>query len=193
MGEANPSAYQIAMAELPKGYSLGMCAYCGRAIKVNCLVQDANGKKFSIGSDCVKKSNDIKLLTETQVFQRKIRLEKQSELRKAKLDVKINLYEASLQKEREENGGLTNSELRIRLQEEAKLQRIESLRELSSIISRQVGNFAASIASELNMGKIDFSLRAVEIMQKICDKQKSGLDVASILAEAKAESDIQEK
>lgn len=35
---------------------LNGCDYCGRPIRVHCIIQDKNGKKFKVGSGCVKKN-----------------------------------------------------------------------------------------------------------------------------------------
>lgn len=36
----------------------GNCAYCGTKIKLSCVVSDADGKTFVVGSDCVRKTGD---------------------------------------------------------------------------------------------------------------------------------------
>lgn len=38
------------------GQPMGCCAYCGQGIKVCCVIKDANGKTFTVGSDCVAKT-----------------------------------------------------------------------------------------------------------------------------------------
>lgn len=44
----------------------GTCAYCGNGIKYCCVIQDADGKTFEVGNECVKKTDDagmIKIIT----------------------------------------------------------------------------------------------------------------------------------
>ena len=36
----------------------GSCDYCGHAIVVHCHIESADGKRFKVGSDCVKKIGD---------------------------------------------------------------------------------------------------------------------------------------
>lgn len=38
------------------GQPMGSCAYCGQGIAVCCLIESADGKRFDVGSDCVRKT-----------------------------------------------------------------------------------------------------------------------------------------
>jgi len=38
------------------------CDFCGTGIMVVCIIQDANGKRFKVGSDCVAKTGDKGLI-----------------------------------------------------------------------------------------------------------------------------------
>lgn len=38
------------------------CEYCSRAIMEVCVIQDINGKRFKVGSNCVKKTGDFGLV-----------------------------------------------------------------------------------------------------------------------------------
>lgn len=63
LAEANPSAYNNAMANAPrlKG-GIGSCAYCGTGITNHFIIKSDDNQIFAVGSDCVQKTNDGKLI-----------------------------------------------------------------------------------------------------------------------------------
>lgn len=58
MAEQNPAAYQNAMRDMPRGYGIGSCAFCGMPLIHNFLINSADGHKFVVGSECVAKTRD---------------------------------------------------------------------------------------------------------------------------------------
>tara|TARA_R110000796_G_scaffold84556_1_gene184224 strand:- start:1863 stop:2396 length:534 start_codon:yes stop_codon:yes gene_type:complete len=40
------------------GQPMGTCAYCGQGIAICCQIKSADGKTFTVGSDCVTKTGD---------------------------------------------------------------------------------------------------------------------------------------
>tara|TARA_R110002167_G_scaffold143958_2_gene333718 strand:- start:57003 stop:57533 length:531 start_codon:yes stop_codon:yes gene_type:complete len=40
------------------GQPMGTCAYCGQGIAICCRIESADGKRFTVGSDCVAKTGD---------------------------------------------------------------------------------------------------------------------------------------
>jgi hypothetical protein len=64
LGEQNPTAYSNALAALPRDLAngCGSCAHCGTPIMNICIVQNADGKKWGIGCDCIRKTDDAKLV-----------------------------------------------------------------------------------------------------------------------------------
>ena len=40
------------------GQPMGTCAYCGQGIAICCRIKSADGKTFTVGSDCVAKTGD---------------------------------------------------------------------------------------------------------------------------------------
>lgn len=59
LAEQNPSAYQMALGDMPKlKNGCGTCANCGMAIRNICIVQDADGGVWGVGCDCVEKTGD---------------------------------------------------------------------------------------------------------------------------------------
>jgi hypothetical protein len=52
------------------GQPMGTCAYCGQGIAIICSIEDADGKRFTVGSDCVKRTGDRGLHIATTTVQR---------------------------------------------------------------------------------------------------------------------------
>jgi hypothetical protein len=48
------------------GQPMGTCAHCGMGIAVCCTIQDADGKRFVVGSVCVNKTADAGLIKQTR-------------------------------------------------------------------------------------------------------------------------------
>lgn len=53
LAEHNPTAYNNALRDAPKG--AGSCAHCGRGILHNVIVRDQAGNTLCIGTDCAQK------------------------------------------------------------------------------------------------------------------------------------------
>jgi hypothetical protein len=58
LAEHNPDAYNNALRELPRHLKggCGTCSYCGLAITIICIVRNAEGDEFGVGSDCILKA-----------------------------------------------------------------------------------------------------------------------------------------
>ena len=56
------------------GQPMGTCDYCGQGIALCCRVESADGRKFTVGSDCLSKvyAKGTRLLTDAQRAVRKI-------------------------------------------------------------------------------------------------------------------------
>jgi len=98
LGEHNPTAYNNALAAMPPEFGCGICAFCGAALVHNCLIKSADGKTFSVGSDCVLKTGDMGMIDMEKFYKKKAAREASDKARKSEND-------ARLEKEREENGG----------------------------------------------------------------------------------------
>lgn len=87
MAEKNPVGYANAMKALPKG--AGSCKYCGMPLIHNYIIKDALGTTFVVGCECVNKTGDAGLMTETvkvkKAHEKAIRAEKSA---KKKADIK---------------------------------------------------------------------------------------------------------
>jgi hypothetical protein len=55
LAEANPQAYNAAMADAPRIDGLGFCSHCGRDIAHNVIIRDGRGKLRVIGETCAEK------------------------------------------------------------------------------------------------------------------------------------------
>lgn len=100
-----------------------VCDHCGTSIVNHHIIQDANGEKFSVGSECIKKLNDVELS------------EKADSIEKAELD-RIKKEERKLMDdlEREINKGHTNKEMRSILKKENEKLWIEKRKEAAKPI-----------------------------------------------------------
>lgn len=79
----------------------GSCDYCGNGIRFECWVLSADGRRFKVGSDCIRKVDDSGLMAayksspQFREHQRKLRLAKaQREL--AELDAMIAAHRDAL-------------------------------------------------------------------------------------------------
>jgi hypothetical protein len=62
------------------------CEFCGTAIVINCRVQDANGKEFIVGSDCILRVGDAHLGNAVKNYRKQA-------TKQAQLDRVVNLAE----------------------------------------------------------------------------------------------------
>lgn len=127
----------------------GVCDHCGTAIVNHHIIQDVNGEKFSVGSECIKKLNDV-VLTETASQAEKEELDR---IKKAERELMDEL-------ERNNNNGFTNKEMRSILKKENEKRwaekRIEIAQPLISFISgvRLKSNKSTSLKSYDDSGFI---------------------------------------
>ena len=82
LAEQNPTAYNNALALLPRGIGCGSCQYCGTAIMHNFIIESSDGHRFVVGSDCVAKTGDAGLIREVKVRRVRAKQEKREAARK---------------------------------------------------------------------------------------------------------------
>jgi len=154
----------------PTDVRVGTCAMCGIGLTNNFIIKSADGKKHSVGCDCVNKINDARLTTEIKEIQRKARLAKKEAERQAKADAR----EAELQAQRDRNGGLTDYELHVKAEKdalEAKMApRIALLAPLAKELEDGKGGFRDSVAWAMKKGEIPGG-RGIEIVFDILAKK----------------------
>ncbi|MGL4481883.1 MAG: hypothetical protein ACRCTW_05100 [Lactococcus garvieae] len=85
----------------------GICDHCGTKIVYHHIIADENGQQFVVGSECIKKLDDVQLIEVSEKVEK--------EALKAK---KVQVRNMMDKKEREINGGLTNKEMRKKLAQE---------------------------------------------------------------------------
>lgn len=66
------------------GQPMGTCKHCGTGIAVCYVIRDANGKEFTVGSSCVEKTHDVKLITRAKALKNA----RNREIAKARRDAK---------------------------------------------------------------------------------------------------------
>jgi len=187
--EHNPMAAQGQWANVHKvcealGLSgVGSCDICGTGLMNNFVCRDANGKHFVVGSDCVQKLRDTKLVTKVQ----KAEAERQRRIQLAKAEAKREearkLFSAELELQRVRNGGLTDIEV-IRKAEDDRRKAAADERAakysvenawLVKVIDQQSGDFCIDMTRKLETTALeDFSPRQIDILRDIFAKNHDG-------------------
>lgn len=177
IAEANPTAYNTIMQSAPQEFRIGSCSVCGMGLVNNFLIKSLDGKKFSVGCDCIKKRGDSKLIAEVEFIKKRIarekRLVKTEEKRKQQL-IQQNLI---LEKERLVNGGLTNAEVAKIAEEKKQTEKREYIRaelhDIFSVIDCKTSDFWKSISESLSKGYLPYG-RGWDILMS--ELSKNGLD-----------------
>lgn len=104
IAEANPSAYQhqiLVATEQARAYGvrLGACDACGTGIRYNYVIRDGLDEHYVVGSECVTKTGNAKLIDEAKAEKKRLERAKAAEI-----------YQA----EREAHRAATRTERRIR-------------------------------------------------------------------------------
>jgi hypothetical protein len=84
--DANPNAYNAALADHPDVPMIGTCNFCGMAITDHFLVKSSDGKLFAVGCECINKSGDTGLMRNVSAEKRKLDADKRHAREKSKLD-----------------------------------------------------------------------------------------------------------
>jgi hypothetical protein len=184
LAEANPSAYNAALAALPPGIGCGTCAFCGHPLRYNYIIESADGHRFVVGSECVNKTGDAGLVNMVKREKRRAAREKKEAARRVK-------WEATIDRQRKRNGGLTDGELAAQLFEKERAPRITILAPLAERLADGRGGFCDSVAEGLRNGDLP-SGRGLEIMVDILAKQAGRSGSKAYWAEAeRIEADIE--
>lgn len=156
LAEQNPSAYTLAMQDAPRDLvgGCGTCSNCGRAITVVCIVQDGQGRKYGVGSDCISKTEDKALCEPAAVA--KARHERN--VRRAAAEAKrIKRHEQWLK----DNAPRLEAERLAREAQEAaqKAKAVKVVEDFAPILAvldyrSQPGNFCSNMAAELRSGNV---------------------------------------
>jgi hypothetical protein len=146
------------------------CHYCAHGILWRCHIVSSDGKHFHVGTDCVKKTGDKGLIDTVKAEQNRVRREKAEAKREvARL--------ATLQAERDRNGGLTDYEVSQKRQNDKRavwLAKTAAPRAVLSAFADKLddnkGGFCTDIARQMRAGDI-VSGRALHIAKEIVAKQ----------------------
>lgn len=136
--EVNPLAFQSMILHTPKGFSLGYCSICNHPLIHHFLMTDKNGKKFSVGCDCVEKSGDLGLIKEVNQLKR-------TDAENKSIAAKAAATRAKHDAERAINGGMTNAELALHNKEEAKNLFYNEHKELFDAVKLADNEFALTV------------------------------------------------
>lgn len=149
---------------------MGTCVHCGHPILNIQIVRRGDGKLYGVGSECINKVGDGKLISAAKAEKNRIAREKSAAKREANRIARLDA-------QREKNGGLTDYELSEKLREEARAaedQRLKPIIEALSPYANQLedgnGGFRDSVARDLRNGHIP-SGRGFFIMLDILAKQ----------------------
>lgn len=142
----------------------GTCACCGMAIMIICVVIDANGDRWGVGSDCVMKAGEKALGDKIKVALAKRRRAIERDKREAKRNAQREAFEAAIATDKRALPGETNGQMRQRLnaeydaerarQAEASKAREESLKDILTALDGQRSHFFASLAAQLRNGPL---------------------------------------
>jgi hypothetical protein len=170
LAEHNPNAYNNHMQSIPKDVVCGSCAFCHTALTHNYIVQSADGKKFVVGSDCVKKTGDLGLAEQIKLIDRQLRTEARMKAMEADAKAKLN-------KERDANGGLTNEEMFqlkkaeiLKAREPIESLIVEKLSPFTKALNQANGPFAHDMLVQLSQCNLDLTSRTVRIIIDIAAK-----------------------
>lgn len=87
----NPDAYNNALRSIPRGYGGGTCAYCGQAIMHCYMIKAACGATFSVGSECVFKTGEAKLIAQAKLQKKRADRERRERERLVRIHVRIEI------------------------------------------------------------------------------------------------------
>lgn len=108
----------------------GVCDNCGTHIVYHHIIEDTNGQQFVVGSECVKKLNDVELIEVSEKIETAALKEQKETIR--------NLMD---EKERAVNDGLTNKEMKKLLIKEAENKKQEKRKIISANLIEMIRYF----------------------------------------------------
>lgn len=171
--EANPEAYNAQMRSKPE-FCHFSCDHCGTCISNHCIIVDATGKKFCVGTDCVMKTTHTEVISKVKLAIRKKAKAVRDAKREAAQQARKAAYMAELQAQRDANGGMTDDEV---AQKKAIADRKETLARIAAIVAPVAdalvaagGDFCMSIARDYREGRAPRG-RAKTIVAEIIAKQ----------------------
>jgi len=176
----NVEGYNNAMIEAwhvarSHGVRLGSCDVCGTGIHNHYVIQEAGGKRFVVGCDCVAKTDDSKLITAVENDRRVRDRAKRRAASEVKYAAERQRRIDAEQTERSANGGKTLREIDEESRQAALIVAREKYQKenwwLIHIIQGMSGEFIQSMTDKLCEGPISgLSDRCVSILRDIYGK-----------------------
>lgn len=175
MAASNPEGYRRALEDLPRGIALGTCRACGQSLMINCLIRDADGKRFAVGSDCVLKTGDARLVAKVEADRRRRAREQRQAKAAAMRAARAAEHQRRLQDERARNGGLTDAEAAESERQAAMARAVdrysaENAWLIERLSAMSEGGFVADMVAKLKGGPLNeerFYPRAIDAMRDI--------------------------
>jgi hypothetical protein len=174
LAEKNPSAYQNALADLPRDIigGCGTCYNCGHAITNVCIIENAQGDRYGVGTDCVLKTDDPCLGNKAKVAIAKLQRKQRFARATAKREAHRQKWLGSVSNEAGETNAQRIERERTE-QEAAQKARKDAVWAkfgfLLPYLSGPEGGFCASIAAGIRNGQAPHG-RALEICGEIYAK-----------------------
>lgn len=175
LAEHNPEAYNNALAGAPAACR-GTCDVCGMGIMHHYIAKDATRKLFAVGSECVLKADDTKLISEMKAIKNKAAREASAAKRLAQRQADMAAAEADRAAQRERNGGMTDYEVeQVRIAAEKEEKRLAFRAAHPDLVAALEGSdFGQSILVDfMNTGKFPQN-RAFPICADIFAKYHGG-------------------
>jgi hypothetical protein len=172
--EANVDAYNHAVsgshaAAGALGVTLCSCQACGKDIMNNCVICDADGNRFVVGTDCVAKTGDAGLIDAARAAEKARRRARADAEREARWEADRPAREARVAEfERQQREREAAEAARARVHAEANAWLID-------VLAGQPGDFCRSVAADLGRMAIgDLSGRCLDICRDIYAKAMGG-------------------
>lgn len=167
--EANPSAYNSALLSKPECCHFS-CDHCGTGINNHCIIVDATGKRFAVGTDCVAKTTHTEVVNAVKLALKKKAQAARDAKREAEQVARQAAYDAELQAQRDANSGLTDSEVAHKKAYAARQQQLTIVAPVIKALVAAGGDFCFSIAQGYRNGYAPQG-RAKDIVIEIVAKQ----------------------
>ncbi len=181
LAEQNPTGYNNALAALPRDLvnGCGTCANCGMAIMNIFIVQNAAGKKYGVGCDCIEKTADKPMVRASHLAKlaaERVKRANRKEAKRLAFLSEINpatgeTNEQRMQREREEQRAkVANAMAAAMVRREAVAGKLQGL---AATLRDGQGGFRDSIGQDMQAGFIP-SGRARQIAIEILAKALGG-------------------
>lgn len=182
LAEANPTAYNNALAALPRDLKngCGSCAHCWTGIMNIHIVENANGERYGVGCDCIAKTPDKPLVRASHLARLKAERAKRNAAREARRAAWLaEVVNPETGETREQEMQRKTDEARaaaaaaIALEDRRRQVVRDAMANLADLLADGRGGFCDSIALDLKAGYLPRG-RALDITLDILAKITGG-------------------